>query len=171
LLPTQHPQVPQFDEARGASKQPDELRHSQNWIDGMRPGNAAFVPPPSQQVADLLTNQEQRFIHTTDSDLPPLVRVALIQAQFETIHPFEWQRSHRAAADRRADGEHWGGLLAEPLMVLSGYLKQHRGPSTTGACRPSAAKATGRAAGCPSSWKAWLRRPRMPNAALSTWPA
>ncbi len=45
------------------------------------------MPPPPQHVVDLLTDLE-RFIHATDLDLPPLVRVALIHAQFETIHPF-----------------------------------------------------------------------------------
>ena len=33
-----------LDGARGAGKQPGELRRSQNWIGGTRPGNAAFVP-------------------------------------------------------------------------------------------------------------------------------
>jgi hypothetical protein len=32
--------------ARGASKLPGEIRRSQNWIGGSRPGNAMFVPPP-----------------------------------------------------------------------------------------------------------------------------
>src|SRR5579871_2431387 len=68
--------------ARGAGKQPGELRRSQNWIGGTRPGNAAFVPPPPQQVTDLLTDLE-RFIHDAANDLPPVVKVALIHAQFE----------------------------------------------------------------------------------------
>ena len=45
-----------LDGVRGAGKQPGELRRSQNWIGGTRPGNAAFVPPPPRQVADLLTD-------------------------------------------------------------------------------------------------------------------
>ena len=40
--------------ARGAGKQPGELRRSQNWIGGTRPGNAVFVPPPPERVAELL---------------------------------------------------------------------------------------------------------------------
>ena len=32
--------------ARGADKLPGELRRSQNWIGGSRPGTARFVPPP-----------------------------------------------------------------------------------------------------------------------------
>jgi hypothetical protein len=29
---------------RGADRQPGEIRRSQNWIGGTRPGNASFVP-------------------------------------------------------------------------------------------------------------------------------
>ncbi|HZV67128.1 MAG TPA: Fic/DOC family N-terminal domain-containing protein, partial [Telluria sp.] len=72
---------------RGANKQPGELRRSQNWIGGTRPGNAVFVPPPPDHIAALLADLE-RYIHTTPTALPPLVRIALIHAQFETIHPF-----------------------------------------------------------------------------------
>ena len=113
-----------LDGARGAGKQPGELYRSQNWIGGTRPGNAAFVPPPPQQVADLLTDLE-RFIHASDSDLPPLARVALIHAQFETIHPFLDGNGRIGRLLIAALMEHWG-LLREPLMYLSGYLKQHQ---------------------------------------------
>lgn len=110
--------------ARGASKQPGELRRSQNWIGGRRPGNAAFVPPPPQQVTGLLTDLE-RFIHTPGSDLPPLIMVALIHAQFETIHPFLDGNGRIGRLLIAALLEHWG-ILKEPLIYLSGYLKQHQ---------------------------------------------
>jgi Fic family protein len=51
-----------LDGVRDSSKQPGELRRSQNWIGGTRPGIAAFVPPPADRVADLLGDLE-RFIH------------------------------------------------------------------------------------------------------------
>jgi len=113
-----------LDGARGAGKQPGELRRSQNWIGGTRPGNAAFVPPPPQHVVDLLTDLE-RFIHGADADLPPLVRVALIHAQFETIHPFLDGNGRIGRLLIAVLMEHWG-LLQQPLMYLSGYLKQHQ---------------------------------------------
>jgi len=113
-----------LDGVRGAGKQPGELRRSQNWIGGTRPGNAAFVPPPPQEVADLLANLE-RFIHAPGADLPPMVRVALIHAQFETIHPFLDGNGRIGRLLIAALFEHWG-LLAEPLVYLSGYLKQHQ---------------------------------------------
>ena len=113
-----------LDSARGAGKQPGELRRSQNWIGGTRPGNAAFVPPPPEQVPALLADME-RFIHEGATDLPPMVRVALIHAQFETIHPFLDGNGRIGRLLIAALFEHWG-LLAEPLMYLSGYLKQHQ---------------------------------------------
>jgi Fic family protein len=113
-----------LDGARGAGKQPGELRRSQNWIGGTRPGNAAFVPPPPQQVVDPLTDLE-RFIHDAAPDLPPLVRVALIHAQFETIHPFLDGNGRIGRLLSATLLEHWG-LLKEPLVYLSGYLKQHQ---------------------------------------------
>jgi Fic family protein len=113
-----------LDGARGAGKQPGELRRSQNWIGGTRPGNTAFVPPPPEQVPALLADLE-RFIHDPEPTLPALVRVALVHAQFETIHPFLDGNGRIGRLLIAALLEHWG-LLAEPLMYLSGYLKQHQ---------------------------------------------
>ncbi len=113
-----------LDGVRGAGKQPGKLRRSQNWIGGTRPGNAVFVPPPPERVSALLADME-RFIHATATDLPPMVKVALIHAQFETIHPFLDGNGRIGRLLIAALFEHWG-LLAEPLMYLSGYLKQHQ---------------------------------------------
>jgi Fic family protein len=114
-----------LDGVRGSGKQPGELRRSQNWIGGTRPGNAAFVPPPAEQIAALLADLE-RFIHaTTAEDLPPLVKIALVHAQFETIHPFLDGNGRIGRLLIAALMEHWG-LLPEPLLYLSGYLKQHQ---------------------------------------------
>ena len=114
-----------LDGARGTGKQPGELRRSQNWIGGTRPGNAVFVPPPPERVADLLADME-RFIHAASAnDLPPLVKIALVHAQFETVHPFLDGNGRIGRLLISALLEHWG-LLSEPLMYLSGYLKQHQ---------------------------------------------
>ncbi len=110
---------------RGSGKQPGELRRSQNWIGGTRPGNAAFVPPPADRVADLLAEVE-RFIHDDSiPSLPPLVKIALVHAQFETIHPFLDGNGRIGRLLIAALMEHWR-LLPEPLMVISAYLKQHQ---------------------------------------------
>ena len=75
----------------------------------------------------MLANLE-RFIHDVPQEqaaLPPLVRVALVHAQFETIHPFLDGNGRIGRLLIAALMEHWG-LLPEPLMYLSGYLKQHQ---------------------------------------------
>lgn len=113
-----------LDGVRGAGKQPGELRKSQNWIGGTRPGNAAFVPPPPEHVAPLLADLE-RFIYDPHPSLPPLVRVALVHAQFETIHPFLDGNGRIGRLLIAALLEEWG-LLPQPLMYLSAYLKQHQ---------------------------------------------
>lgn len=116
-----------LDGARGNGKQPGELRRSQNWIGGTRPGNAVFVPPPPERVPALLADLE-RFIHDQDNGsqpLPPLVKTALVHLQFETIHPFLDGNGRIGRLLIAALLEYWG-LLPEPLMYLSGYLKQHQ---------------------------------------------
>jgi Fic family protein len=115
-----------MDGARGAGRQPGELRKSQNWIGGTRPGNAVFVPAPPEQVPALLADLE-RFIHQTDTHdtLPPLVRIGLVHVQFETIHPFLDGNGRIGRLLIAALMEQWG-LLSQPLVYVSAYLKQHQ---------------------------------------------
>jgi len=115
-----------MDGARGAGRQPGELRKSQNWIGGTRPGNAVFVPPPPDHVPALLADLE-RFIHQADTPdtLPPLVRIGLVHVQFETIHPFLDGNGRIGRLLIAALMEQWG-LLSQPLVYVSGYLKQHQ---------------------------------------------
>ena len=129
---------------RGASKRPGELRQSQNWIGGTRPGNASFVPPPPEMVPALLADLE-RYIHDPAPTLPALVRVALVHLQFETIHPFLDGNGRIGRLLIAALMEHWG-LLPEPLMYLSGYLKQHQALYYQ---RLSAVRTAG-------NWEAWV---------------
>ena len=44
---------------RGSGKDPGEFRRSQNWIGGSRPGNAVFVPPPPDHVAECMAALER----------------------------------------------------------------------------------------------------------------
>jgi Fic family protein len=129
---------------RGSGKQPGEQRRSQNWIGGTRPSNAAFVPPPAEQVPALLAKLEH-FIHADAAHLPPLVKIALVHAQFETIHPFLDGNGRIGRLLIGALLETWG-MLPEPLMVLSGYLKQHQAEYYR---RLSAIRSEG-------DWEAWI---------------
>ena len=106
---------------RGAHKTPGEFRQSQNWIGGTRPGNAAFVPPPPQDVQHCMGDLE-KFLH---SDTPALVKAALAHLQFETIHPFldGNGRIGRLLITLLLCHE---GVLREPLLYSSLYFKQNR---------------------------------------------
>jgi Fic family protein len=109
---------------RGEQKLPGEIRRSQNWIGGTRPGNAVYVPPPHAEVGRLL-GEMGRYIHEPAPTLPPLVRIALIHAQFETIHPFLDGNGRIGRLLIAALLEHWK-LLPEPLLYVSGQLKTHQ---------------------------------------------
>lgn len=109
--------------ARGAQKQPGEVRRSQNWIGGTRPSNAAFVPPPPHRLGVLLGDFE-RAIHD-GSELPPLIRVGLLHVQFETLHPYLDGNGRLGRLLITLLMRHWG-LLTRPLLYLSLFLKMHR---------------------------------------------
>ena len=109
---------------RGADKEPGDFRRSQNWVGGTRPGNASFVPPPAQSIPDCIGDLE-RFIQDQDSNLPALVRAALAHVQFETIHPF-LDGNGRVGRLLIVLMLHEAGVLRQPMLYLSLYLKQHR---------------------------------------------
>ncbi len=111
-----------MDGTRGSSKQPGEIRRSQNWIGGSRPGNAVFVPSPPEALADAL-NSLERYIHGR-CDLPPLIRVGLLHVQFETIHPYLDGNGRIGRLLIALLLEYWG-LLPEPLLYLSLYFKRN----------------------------------------------
>ena len=109
---------------RGSNQTPGEFRSSQNWIGGTRPGNAAFVPPPVDQVLECMGKLEL-FLHNQPEPTSTLLKAALAHVQFETIHPF-------------LDGNGRLGrllitlilceqkMLQMPMLYLSLYFKTHR---------------------------------------------
>lgn len=108
---------------RGADQQPGEIRRSQNWIGGSRPGNARFVPPPPEEVAEALAALE-RWLHS-DDPLPPLIKAGLAHVQFETIHPFLDGNGRIGRLLIALLVEHWG-LLGQPLLYLSVALRRQQ---------------------------------------------
>lgn len=109
---------------RGAEKQPGVFRTTQNWIGGTRPGNATFVPPPPDEVEPCMAALEH-FLHRQDLPYSSLIRAALAHVQFETIHPF-LDGNGRIGRLLIALLLHHDGVLRQPLLYLSLYLKQHR---------------------------------------------
>ncbi len=109
---------------RGNTRQSGEFRRSQNWIGGTRPGNALFVPPPPEQVLDLMSDLEA-FIHAETPEMPTLVKAGLVHAQFETIHPF-LDGNGRLGRLLITFLLCTQGILREPILYLSLYFKTHR---------------------------------------------
>lgn len=110
---------------RGRERNPGELRTSQNWIGpaGCMLREAIYVPPPPHEMVNALAALEA-FIHD-QIQLPALIKIGLVLAQFETIHPF-------------LDGNGRIGrllitfllcvneILIRPVLYISHYFKQHR---------------------------------------------
>jgi Fic family protein len=109
---------------RGGTTDPGEFRRSQNWIGGTRPGNALFVPPPITEL-DVCLGALERFMHEERSKLPALIKAGLLHVQFETIHPFldGNGRMGRLLVTLYLCVH---GVLRQPLLYLSLYLKTHR---------------------------------------------
>ena len=109
---------------RGSKKLPGEFRRSQNWLGGTRPGNARFVPPPTNFVEKCMSDLE-RFMYSDDRGHSALIRTGLSHVQFETIHPFldGNGRVGRLLISLQLCHE---GLLNEPLLYLSLHFKKNR---------------------------------------------
>jgi len=112
-------------DVRGKHLTPGECRRTQNWIGpaGCTLENAPYVPPP---VDDMLTalHQLEDFIHAS-SELPALVRVALIHYQFEAIHPFLDGNGRLGRLLIILCLTVWG-YLPQPWLYLSAYFEAHR---------------------------------------------
>jgi len=113
-----------MDQARATHfSDPGGFRQSQNWIGGLRPDNAQFVPPPVHAMKDAL-NDLEKYLHANDSTLT-LIKAGILHAQFETIHPFldGNGRTGRMLITFYLWQE---GFLEKPVLFLSSFFKRHQ---------------------------------------------
>jgi Fic family protein len=102
---------------------PGQFRHSQNWIGGTSPSNALYVPPPTDEMNRVLSDLEN-FLHDP-LQAPPLLHIALMHAQFETIHPFLDGNGRTGRLLITMLLCHWK-LLERPVLFLSSFFRKHR---------------------------------------------
>jgi len=112
-------------DVRGQERRPGEVRTSPNWIGSPdnRPETALFVPPDVDDMQRAFDDLE-RFIHES-TNIPPLVKIALVHYQFETIHPFldgNGRLGRLLVAFLLVEQE----LLPQPLLYLSAYFERRR---------------------------------------------
>ncbi|MFK7603594.1 Fic family protein [Deinococcus sp. SM5_A1] len=132
---------------RGDTRNPGEFRRTQNWIGpaGATLNTARFVPPPVPEMLSALDDLE-RFIYEDRSGVPNLIKIGLLHAQFETIHPFLDGNGRTGRLLITLLLCHYG-LLTQPLLYLSYYFKVHR---TEYYDRLQAVRDRG-------DWEGWLR--------------
>jgi len=110
---------------RGEIQTPGEFRRSQNWIGpaGCTLSDATYVPPPVEEMENALDGFE-KYLHAP-SEMPALIRLALIHYQFESIHPFldGNGRVGRLLVTLLLCAEK---LLPQPLLYLSAYFERYR---------------------------------------------
>ena len=114
-----------MDGVRGEHATPGEFRRSQNWIGapGCTLNEASFVPPPVAEMQGAL-NDFERYLHAEDA-YPPLIRLAFIHHQFESIHPFLDGNGRIGRLLVVLLLVHWD-LLSLPLLYLSAFFERNR---------------------------------------------
>lgn len=114
-----------MENVRGGEKEPGELRRSQNWIgpQGSTLKTAVYIPPNPEDMQSAMSDLE-KFINS-EEELDPLIKIALIHYQFETIHPFldGNGRMGRLLIPLYLREKH---LLKHPTLYISYFLKRNR---------------------------------------------
>lgn len=116
-----------FSESEKPAGETGQIRRSQVWVRHKTSGQATYLPPPANRLPALLDDLEG-YLHNQDK-LPELVRIGLIQAQFENIHPYLAGNGRMARLLTMLLLEHWGFLEA-PLFCLSLHFNRDCGNYT-----------------------------------------
>ncbi len=90
-----------------------------------RTGEVMYTPPENEKIIrDLLTNLEA-YINTADDNIHPLVKLAIIHYQFESIHPF-YDGNGRTGRIINVLYLVIKDLLTEPILYLSRYIIENK---------------------------------------------
>lgn len=84
-------------------------------------GASVYVPPQEPDRIAALMGELERFIHDEDGDLDPLIRMAIIHHQFESVHPFP-DGNGRIGRILNVLYLVKAGLLETPILYLSRHI-------------------------------------------------
>ena len=88
-------------------------------------GEIIYTPPQSEkEIRDLLKNLED-YINEFDNQIDPLIKMALIHYQFETIHPF-YDGNGRTGRILNVLYLVLNNLLDSPILYLSNYINKNK---------------------------------------------
>lgn len=91
-----------------------------------RTGEVIYTPPQShEEVIEFMKNLETFINDDSVSDLDPLVKMAIVHHQFETIHPF-YDGNGRTGRILNILYLVKQGLLDQPVLYLSRYINQNK---------------------------------------------
>lgn len=88
-------------------------------------GEIIYTPPQEEkEIRDLLKNLED-YINNNDDDVDPLIKMALIHYQFESIHPF-YDGNGRSGRILNVLYLVLNNLLDSPILYLSNYINNNK---------------------------------------------
>ena len=88
-------------------------------------GETVYVPPQDpREIVELMANLEQ-YINDDETDIDPLVRMAVIHYQFESIHPF-YDGNGRTGRIINVLYLVLSGLMDIPVLYLSRYIVKNK---------------------------------------------
>lgn len=95
-------------------------------LKNQKSGEVIYMPPQNHaDIQDLMDNLET-YINTPElDDYDPLVKMAVIHYQFESIHPF-YDGNGRTGRIVNILFLMLGGLLELPILYLSSYIIKHK---------------------------------------------
>lgn len=90
-------------------------------------GETVYTPPQSyDEIVELMNNLEKFMNDNSISDLDPLIKMAIIHHQFESIHPF-YDGNGRTGRIINILFLVKEGLLNLPILYLSRFINQNKG--------------------------------------------
>lgn len=110
--------------ARGKDKNPGRLRITQVCMEENFENNADFVPSAHTEIIECLTDFE-KFINNDETEVPELVKVAILHYQFESIRPFSAGNGStgRILVPLYLESKK---ILEKPCIYLSDYFEKNK---------------------------------------------